>query len=546
MKNKKYIFKSRVSKVHLGTPDGTQKPTIFITPIPYLGGHLDEYPAHPPSGVPTSYWGSGAFTMPDIGQECITTQIGDEYYILAYVTSQGVSTYGAPDTITEDITPGSLIFSMAGVDKTSLILTRQSYASLNSHGLAHFSLWGDQKKIIAKGQIAYWDYAGGFLRSDWDKESKLTQIRHLFTKSEEYLAFSDITFRQEQGRKHPVPDPAYRYADKVLLKYGHIPGEKVNYHLQTSQAVSALTPQDRNVVTNTRIGYQEAFNKFSNSPDEHVEGILHDFEAKQNIRGNVATFKQSLGKVESGRWKDRFSVKEYRVGLNNGLPFGAPITDPLGEGKGWTEDAEQIFIEYIGQISSRNAYLKKYISTPALGGDRLSEAYFLGGDEILRHEVEDGKHTLSRVYQKSGLIDLVDMDGEKLKKELTSEGYELRTILDEMEDKIFLGKNKIRLENHHGSYVELKEDVITVHMDDTIVELSPGKVLIHAAKDGASGIKLQMENSKLYLGNSTAEIVDILSETLNNLSTDQTPGYGAPLVKAPMYAQLLAKINTIK
>lgn len=63
---------------------------------------------------------------------------------------------------------------------------------------------------------------------------------------------------------------------------------------------------------------------------------------------------------------------------------------------------------------------------------------------------------------------------------------------------------------------------------------------------GDSGENINLKNSKVSIGNTSVEVIDILCETLKTLSTTTAKGYGAPLDTVPQFAQLLAKIQPLK
>ena len=64
--------------------------------------------------------------------------------------------------------------------------------------------------------------------------------------------------------------------------------------------------------------------------------------------------------------------------------------------------------------------------------------------------------------------------------------------------------------------------------------------------EGATGEKLAMGKTQVSLGNASAELVDILSQTLQALSISLTPGYNGPLTTASQFAALYAKILPLK
>lgn len=63
---------------------------------------------------------------------------------------------------------------------------------------------------------------------------------------------------------------------------------------------------------------------------------------------------------------------------------------------------------------------------------------------------------------------------------------------------------------------------------------------------GDKGEKINLKNSQVSIGNSSVDIVDILCETLQTLSTTTAKGFGAPLDTVAQFATLLTKIKPLK
>jgi hypothetical protein len=63
---------------------------------------------------------------------------------------------------------------------------------------------------------------------------------------------------------------------------------------------------------------------------------------------------------------------------------------------------------------------------------------------------------------------------------------------------------------------------------------------------GAGTETISMGTGQIAIKGPTAEVVDILLQTLEGLMTDATPGYGGPLVNMPKYAALYALLTPLK
>ena len=66
-----------------------------------------------------------------------------------------------------------------------------------------------------------------------------------------------------------------------------------------------------------------------------------------------------------------------------------------------------------------------------------------------------------------------------------------------------------------------------------------------SAEDNAGG-KLKINGSKVGLGNATNELVDLVQQLAQALSTDTFAGFGAPATNVMTYAQLAVKLSLIK
>lgn len=78
--------------------------------------------------------------------------------------------------------------------------------------------------------------------------------------------------------------------------------------------------------------------------------------------------------------------------------------------------------------------------------------------------------------------------------------------------------------------------------DGASFELAGGAV---TAKDKSGGT-LKLADGKVGLGGSAAEVVDLLSQALDKLSTTTAPGFGAPISTVADFAMLKAKADQIK
>jgi hypothetical protein len=135
-------------------------------------------------------------------------------------------------------------------------------------------------------------------------------------------------------------------------------------------------------------------------------------------------------------------------------------------------------------------------------------------------------------------------------------------------------ENQISVTQKDGSLVALSKDGVTisdssgkqiVNVGKDTVQLTSGNTLVeqsssHTIDSGGVSIKggggakikdsvggeVNIQNGMVAMGNSAAELLDLISQAFTALSTTTAPGFGAPISSVATFAQLSAKIALIK
>lgn len=473
------VFEAVVVKVD---PPATGKsPGIFISPKDMPHTDLWEISAITPSIIPTTATGGGVQSLPKIGQRCLAVLVKSEAFILSYINEKGISPFGA--IFQNPILEGAVRFSVDGLYESHLKLERGGVAQLYSHNEAKLGVDGRLKAVFIRGSRVHKEFKGGACYNYWDDDTDNTETVEVFSKNAEPLAFSDFKKHPESGRSSIIPPGLYNYSygDKVIFRKGYIEGETVPYLYETRQAVNPLNYHDKTVITLTKVGHQKE------------TGSVFEFKAKKNIQGDVGTYNYSIGKNPTG---DFYHLR-FSDNLNDGLPYGQPIWDPMGKEKGWNLKGVEFYELGIGLRNDSSALNETLEITPRVGeASKYQRKIFGESDALFKLKVSKGDNFFNLNVNT---------------KELS-----LKTVFSGKTDLLVITPDKIKLKNDTGT--------------EACLESNKFKVLAE----------------KLYIGNSNAELISILSELLLALSQALTPGYMSPLNNAAKYLQLKSKVDTFK
>ena len=163
----------------------------------------------------------------------------------------------------------------------------------------------------------------------------------------------------------------------------------------------------------------------------------------------------------------------------------------------------------------------------------------------------------------------IDKDGSY--KLITKSGHYI--TLDETGETISIGskdgsiialKDNITVSDASGSsIVNITEDGVqitakkklvmqanTASLDTGALSVSAGSAKVSYKQtcdiEGAATEKISMGAGKISVGNGAVELVDIVTQALQALSTTTAPGYGAPISSVAQMAQLYAQLIALK
>lgn len=413
------IYKARVTKVSIPDNSAGTHRKIYISPLPHDGTGPWERQANPPNFLPTSALGSGVVSYPSPGQECIVGECNGERQILSYIQPHGQSAYG--NLIPERLEEGSVMLSVNGLKTSSLRMNKYGYAALFSNAFAQMSVDGTKQEVLMKGKTAKIEYAGGFLHQLYDKETKNTASLQVFTRKKDNPGFSDLDRRIEEGYGAPLPlfQTPYRYVDKAIIKAGHIEDESHLYEIQTRQNVRAAEGQDKNVITELKIGYQTAHERFGGQ--NWPEGSILEWSAKKNLENSNGLFKIRYGKLLQDTPGSTDRGELLRTQIYEDVPkMGTRIVDPMAEGKNWglnyQKNADQVYISSFGRLLSSGS-MKNSVQREVVADNKqkLALRRILGGEAVFEEQIS----------QNNDLSLLRKLGGDKIYETTLKEGETL-------------------------------------------------------------------------------------------------------------------------
>lgn len=201
-------------------------------------------------------------------------------------------------------------------------------------------------------------------------------------------------------------------------------------------------------------------------------------------------------------------------------------------------------------------YFNEFVPDELLGKDAVSLT--IGNDFDVKFALNtdfaieiDGKADTLGITTKGGSNFLIDGSADSF--EFTTNGG-ASTILDGSADKWEMVTNggatitadgkgdKIALKTSAGDSLEMTKGVtITDSNGNKIVMSSSGIKLTES-----SGAGMNLSKGKVAIGGAAAEVVDLLSKTLEALGQATYSGFGSPASNVAMYIQLKAQLDAIK
>lgn len=575
MINEYKIYKAKVTKVTVPDDEGEVQRKIYVSQLHHTGSGPWEKEATPPSWMPTDTLGSGVVSFPSVGQECLVAEYEGNRHILAYTPPRGVSPYGM--LIPERIEEGAVLFSVKGIDNASIKLNKYGYVGLYSNTFAQSYVDGSKKLVFHKGYNVKQEYAGGYSHALYNKEEKSTPYTQVFTRFKDNPGFDDTRLRTEQTYENPLPPvtPPYTYKDKAIVRAGYIDGESVPYLIETRQAHNQLNPWDKNVITKLRLGYQLEHNRFGDVTYE--EGSVLEWGAKKNIRSNMGVYSLRVGKLRDSGESYRFMLKE---GNNNNIPYGKPITNPLGEGQGWEYEPNSTAKEYwsdsfglLSQGDQKGTLYRRHMSGKYTQTDFLRYQEILGAQgaaTLFKQEINYGEEEKKYLWMSftEGTADFKEIlqgsDNAYNKQIFNSAGaagFETYNKVDQSYvEEIFsdTAPYQRRITSNPSMLTETLDGgwSVTYNEDggDESISITKKKIQLKSSDDVSITIEgkritLRMETSELvmtpdgltYNGQplAFASLVDLIVENSSTFVQGVPPGSPAPL-----FPGTLAKFNS--
>jgi hypothetical protein len=488
------LYRARVTGVSQPTSNGSVRRVIYITPVNDLGLGDVKKQANPPSPLPTSTLGAGVLSVPSIGQECLVAESATDRTIVCYLQPRGINVYG--NQLPEYLGEGDTVFKATGLDPIELRLSREGVARLYGNEFSQLGIDAAEQRFFAKGRTGRIDVNAGYVEYFFDRETQSTGTVQVSTARKDISGFSDMHLRPEQGPPaiYPTTEFTYTYADKGVLYLGDRSNSAAPFHFNTRQSINPLHPQDKTVVTDLRLGFQKNHTRFGESAI--FGGSLLEFTGKKNITGQMESVSLKLGKNEQD---DLYRV-HVNSKINTNRPFGRSIFDPLGEGKGYffTDDIKEGFGYYERVKDDNSSFYRKNLAffAPA---NNLPEFYYnleLNNSDWQVLEIKSPENSF-----------LEEISPVKMRK---THSFGLDEEFKE---------NYAKLSIKSGTNWQLGEDTS-----------------VYTTKSGAI---LQFDKDRIKLGNKTEDLVKIIFDMAELLSTTFSPGYGAPITTASQFASTI-------
>lgn len=576
------LFRARVSSVEDVVVGDTRegRKQIYVEPIGYANNATTMQKVYPPSFMPTSTSGSGVWSWPDVGQECIVA-VDDQYeegFIISYTVFPGMDSFG--DYIeAETGEVGGVILKVGGYESAKVSMSPGGIIDIGSNRFSRIGFDGTQRLVEIQSMPMRIDFAGGAFVFNYGKEYIDVGIKEVtsnimeFARTYEEPGFSD--WEQLCAERTIEVPPLVDYVDKCVIRAGYIPNlnkateiTKHVFQLDTRQSVGDdHTLKD--VITELKLGYQHESDVYGNGV-VYPEGSILEWKAKRNIANNIGTGYIRYGKLVTGDYSGEIYRVQLRENINPGTgstTLGTEVAgyryfDSIGFGKGFDYvDSLAIGEQYvlsIGTLSDNTLLREQYYNdvdsyTYSFGGSIISSEVIRSVDvyksEILdkqsyvvSHETPGKINTLAfrpdEVLLKHHVDDIVDVsmlldnhdltlarsaNKEKEREQiyLTDQEIYIEYYTDEDIDFIDIQKDDIEFRNRSTSNIRLYEETISAkssaHPDvDNLVIDGDKLSLTH----GTSGIVIETGKVTITAGTSYIEVADD-KITINALGSNE-------------------------
>jgi hypothetical protein len=327
------LFRAVVTKVVYPTGDNANQIYIYITDTQKDFSTARDFIATPPSTMPINDLGTGMFSAPQVGTECLVVSYGGSYHILTYIPKKYAPAAGYFNG--DPVVEGEFVITTQGYERATFSLKTEGVLSYYVNNFANVYLDGQSKSYVLKSLYHKTSTSTGYTEHTPPDENEVVSYVKVITQKIDDYSANDLLLGVEEARDAVVAGD-YAYVDKIIQRSGKI-GEESHLYEWDARQSRGVDRKFRNISTYMSFGMR------SNS----YPGALHVFRGKKNHLDAPETYFTHIGRnSETG---EAISRRAY-VGFYK--KFGNNLNDGLGEGKGYSLNssvaATQVFSESFG------------------------------------------------------------------------------------------------------------------------------------------------------------------------------------------------------
>lgn len=294
------------------------------------------------------------------------------------------------------------------------------------------------------------------------------------------------------------------------------------FTLQRGHVLDSAGTQIRHEITNLPLRVYDRY--YANDDSQLIHQIDEDGNVYTRL-ADAATVGYRL-EVPNGFYEKKVARDEtVTIDDNRYHVIGKNANYTVGDNCTW-EVNKNIYIESVrgGQrmvYDSATGKRKWYVKTPG---------------HLFALDDTDGKEAVYLIHKSGGLLNFDEKGNIKL---ATTGGNSL--YFNEVDGQVsVIAKGK--------AYLSIKDNVLIGDgSGKSTIDIQSGKIQIASSGDLIGKVNTTTFNTgQVYLGNSKAELVDILHQTLITLSTTTAAGFNFPLSSVGNFAALATKLALIK
>lgn len=518
---------SVVDVVSGGTKEGRKE--IYIVPVAATANVEQPMKAYPPNFIPINDTGSGVWSWPEPGQQCIVAKDTNylEAFILSYTVFPGSDIFGNYIEA-ETGQPGSVILKTGDWEDSKIAMYRDGRMDIQAHRFSRISFDGSSRYLEIQSLPMRIDFAGGAMVFNYKKEADIINIPEItsntlvFKRSYEQPAAAD--WEQSSAGKEPVIPSQFDYVDKCVIRAGYIPNfdspyeeSKHVFQLDTRQSIGSDTTK-KDMITELRIGYQWD----SYRADETVvpEGTILEWNSNKNVLGNKGYLNVRYGKTQTGNTAGELFKFSMTEGDNDEEAYELSI--------GTKSDGTMYRESYVNNDISRFiTFGKNTLYSDIKTGKNVTQRELITDNSyLLLHETNDVENSMN-FSSEDITISHVANDISDVSLKLDNEEITInRKALDGKESEvIYLTDQEVYI----GLSSEDKTDFIDIQSDEIEFENRSGsdillngeEITVKSGGHSSENITIDGEEFVLNHGNSQISIKDneIVLTTANNSIT---------------------------